>query len=299
MSRWLLFGGLCLVVLLSAIAGGAYARRWVDASTPRPSTATDATDVAMNPPAARRGALLYTVYCAKCHGDEGHGDAEGSAAQTPPPRDFATRPWRYEVTPTSIERVLAQGIPGTSMPSFKHALTSADVAALVEHVLALATPHGEQQPPDAFTLAGFTRLAAPRVAPPLQLQDAAGNRAALADYRGRVVLLNFWGVSCPHCLTHMDELAKLQAAFADRPLTILNICADEGDVELAASALASATNELTALVDSSGLANGRFEVSVLPTIWLVDPEGRLVAKTQGAPQWQDPKLAALLEELLR
>jgi thiol-disulfide isomerase/thioredoxin len=238
------------------------------------------------------------VHCAKCHGAQGHGDAEGSEALIPPPRDFAARPWRYEVTPANIQRVIVQGIPGTSMPAFHGALTSADTAALVQHVLALAKPRETSSTPDAFSLAGFTRLPSPRPAPALKLEDAQGNRVALADYRGRAVLLNFWGVSCPHCLAHMGELAQLQAAFADRPLTILNICADEGDVDLAASALATATTELTALVDSSGLANGRFEVSVLPTIWRVYPEGRLVAKLQGAPQWQDPKLAALLGKLL-
>lgn len=295
MNRWLLFGMLCVGVLAAAIAGGAYARRWVDARAKQ----GDELRAETSPVAHDRGALLYTVHCAKCHGAEGHGDAEGSEALLPPPRDFAARPWRYEVTPANIQRVIVQGIPGTSMPAFHGALTSADTAALVQHVLALSAPRESTATPDAFSLAGFARLPSPRPAPVLKLEDAQGNRVALADYRDRVVLLNFWGVSCPHCLAHMGELAQLQAAFKDRPLTILNICADEGDVDLAASALASATTELTALVDSSGLANGRFEVSVLPTIWLVDPAGRLVAKTQGAPQWQDPKLAALLDKLLK
>lgn len=298
MSRWILLGVVCAGVFGAAIAGGAYARRWRDER----ASQVDVSSVAMDAPAAAaahgRGALLYTVHCAKCHGPEGHGDAEGVERLTPPPRDFAGRPWRYEVTPENIERVITQGIRGTSMPAFGTALSSADTEALVAQVLQLAAPTNMDAEHDPFALAGFTRLSTPRAAPLLNLADAHTARTSLAALRGQVVVLNFWGVSCPHCLAHMEELAKLQERFAGR-VAILNICADEGDAALAAETLAAAAPSLTAHVDPTGLANGRYEVSALPTIWIVNREGELLAKAQGARQWQDPKLAALLESLLQ
>jgi mono/diheme cytochrome c family protein/peroxiredoxin len=277
------------VVFGASLAAGVAARYW----------SSETTAVATPSASARRGAVLYTMHCARCHGDEGHGDAEGAERLTPPPRDFASRPWRFEPTAPSIERVLREGIAGTSMPAFGATLPVSDLEALTQHVLRLSgSDAADAGATDLFRLAQFTALKPPRAAPTLALESATGARRSLGDFRGKVVLLNFWGVSCEHCLARMPGLAKFLQQLNSPDLVVLNICADEDDAQQAQELLHEVAPELTAYTDPSGLANGRYEVSLLPTLWLVDREGNLVAKGQGARDWEDPALRTLVEDLL-
>lgn len=84
------------------------------------------------------GELLYRVHCLKCHGPEGQGDPEAIERLTPPPRDFAARPWRFAVTAESIRRVIREGIPQTAMPAARDYFSEAELNALVHYVLRLA-----------------------------------------------------------------------------------------------------------------------------------------------------------------
>lgn len=244
--------------------------------------------------------LLFQMHCARCHGEEGHGDAIGTERMFPPPRDFAARPWRFEVTRDSIERVITEGIPGTSMPAFGPVLPPGEIEALTEHVLMLAGDGSSagDSPPDAFQAAGFVRLAERRAASELRLETADGEEITLEALRGKVVLLNFWGISCEHCLTRMPRLTKLAERLASEELVVVNVCADSDDPAEAQSLLGEVAPQLVSYVDATGLANGKYEVSLLPTIWLVDRQGQLVARRQGACDWDSPAVQHMLQQLL-
>ena len=276
-----------LLVFGASLAAGVYLRtQWTPArSAPMASSG--------------RGAMLYTMHCAKCHGDEGHGDAEGAEKLVPPPRNFASRPWRFQPTAESIERVVTEGIPGTSMPMFGATLLPEDIQALTQHVLLLASAGDNAvEQYDPFREADFMRLATPRPASALQLEDASGQRHSLTDFQGKIVLLNFWGVSCDHCLKRMPALATFQQQLAD-DVVVLNICADEDDAANAQEFLSAAAPQLTTYIDPTGLANSHYAVSLLPTMWLLDRQGNVLAKSQGARDWSDPKLKALLEGMTK
>lgn len=288
---------LWLVVLVSVfgvcLAIGAIAQPWVAIPAPAPIEQSPTTMV------SGRGELLYTLHCAKCHGDEGHGDAEGAEKLVPPPRDFASRPWRFEPTETSIERVVTSGIPGTSMPAFGATVPTADIELLTAYVFTLAQPAaGSSQADDLFSKAKFAKLSAPRTAPALALEDAAEKKLTLADLHGKVVLLNFWGTSCEHCLARMPQLEQLQQKFPSQHFAAVNICADEDDASAAQQMLSAVASTQTTYVDPTGLVNSRYEVSLMPTIWLMDRNGQLIAKAQGARDWNDPALVTLIESLL-
>ena len=60
-------------------------------------------------------------------------------------------------------------------------------------------------------------------APPLELADTNGAMHRLADYRGKVVLVNFWATWCEPCRDELPTIERLRAALAGRPFVILSV----------------------------------------------------------------------------
>jgi mono/diheme cytochrome c family protein/peroxiredoxin len=248
-----------------------------------------------------RGEMVFQVYCAKCHGPDGHGDPEAIAVQKPPPRDFASRPWRYEVTLDSIRRVTREGIPGTAMPAHHAALGTADVEAVTAHVYRLATStsaEAQDLSPLAKAMldAGFALESAPHDAPALPLVDATENTRSL-DERGRVVLLQFWGITCEHCLRGMPKLQLLADRWQSQGVTVLSVCADSETADEAQQTVARVSPTTRVWTDSSGLGNERFDVRILPTTWLIDSSGRRLAVAHGMIDWNSPAVEHMLDLL--
>ena len=116
---------------------------------------------------------------------------------------------------------------------------TAFAAGLFALILA-ATQAGAPKPwaaPQAPPLEGafadnFTLLEPPIPAPPDAFVDLAGATVRLADFKGRVVLLNFWATWCAPCIREMPSLDRLQAALKDRDLAVLAVSIDRGGVKV-------------------------------------------------------------------
>jgi mono/diheme cytochrome c family protein len=251
-----------------------------------------------------RGEIVFQIHCAKCHGPEGHGDPEALAVQKPPPRDFARRPWRFEATLDSIRRVTVEGIPGTAMPSHRAALNDRELDAVVSHVYQLATRDpiaAEARSPleEALAEAGFFMASTPRDAPGLKIADASGQIRSLADERGHIVLLNFWGMTCEHCLAAMPKLQALADRWESRGLRVLSVCADADSIEEAQEAVSRVSPGTRVWGDETGLANAQFDVQVMPTLIIVDAAGKGIGRATGMKDWDSPAIESLVGLLLR
>lgn len=120
-------------------------------------------------------------------------------------------------------------------------------------------------------------------APPLALPDTAGRVHALADYRGRRVLLNFWATWCVPCLKELPALDAAQAKFGENGAIVLGIAMDEptrvrvflADHPLRFPILLGRTEP-----PSTSLVFGdRHEV--LPYSVLIGTDGRVIATRRG------------------
>ncbi|HET6882358.1 MAG TPA: redoxin domain-containing protein [Pirellulales bacterium] len=290
-----------LVALLSAVALGRMLRMnqtpAARVSASLRTSAAPATGAGL-----ARGEIVFQLHCSKCHGPEGHGDPEAIAVQKPPPRDFSRRPWRFEPTPESVRRVTLDGIAGTAMPSHRAALGASDVEAVVDYVLDLANRKSvrEQSPSPldrALIDAGFRPSKSPHAAPELSLVDADGQARSLADERDRIVLLHFWGTTCQHCLQRMPKLQALAERWQAHGVTVLSVCVDAENPQDAQRIVTEVAPGLRVWTDESGLAVGRFDVRVLPTVWLIDSAGRSLAEVHGMLDWGSPEMDALLRLL--
>jgi mono/diheme cytochrome c family protein len=292
-----------VVVLLSIFAGWSW-RRLQSAGSAAPNSggpltaASVPTSTALSP-----GAVLYHVHCSKCHGPEGRGDAEAMARLRPPPRNFAERPWRFEMTANSIRRIVADGIPGTSMAAHGAALSAAELNVLAKYVLDLAQQlpvvHRALSPEQQQLAAlGFDVERQPSPVPSLTVEDDRGGSLSLAELRGSWVLLEFWGVSCEPCRTAMPALQRLSIAGVGEHIKIVPVCADADDAHTAQTVMSRIAPGLTAYVEAAGIGIAQFSVQALPTTWLIDPAGLVRATRVGSIDWNSNAVRETFEVML-
>jgi thiol-disulfide isomerase/thioredoxin len=113
-------------------------------------------------------------------------------------------------------------------------------------------------------------------------RDADGNRRTLADYKGKVVLVDVWATWCPPCRRALPEVAELQKAGGDR-YVVLPISVDRGGWEDVRPFLAQNPQlALTAFLPDGGKALDAFgAISGIPTTLIIDRQGRLVQRWSG------------------
>ena len=125
---------------------------------------------------------------------------------------------------------------------------------------------------------GFVRVG--DAAPVFQTVDLAGTATSLQDYRGRVVVLNFWATWCPPCRVEMPELDAYQAEMGDR-VAILGI--DMGDPPGAISPFVRQYGlRFPILLDETGAIAASYGVTGLPTSLIVDRTGIVRERVTGA-----------------
>jgi thiol-disulfide isomerase/thioredoxin len=120
--------------------------------------------------------------------------------------------------------------------------------------------------------------------PPLALQDLAGRAHALEDYRGKVVLINFWATWCEPCRAEMPSIGKLRAALAGRPFAVLavNLGESEGRIR---RFLEQVPMDFPVLLDRDGAAAKAWRARVLPASFLVGADGRVRYVVIGEYDW--------------
>jgi thiol-disulfide isomerase/thioredoxin len=134
----------------------------------------------------------------------------------------------------------------------------------------------------------------PRPAPEIGFADSAGKSLSLADFRGRIVLVNLWATWCEPCIREMPSLDRLRAALPDRDLAIALVSQDRGGDKVVAPFFAKLGIKLETYLDPKSTVGHAFEVRGLPTTILVDREGRELGRAEGALDWDSAPAQALL-----
>ena len=147
----------------------------------------------------------------------------------------------------------------------------------------------DQEVGSGVALSARGRVSAPRLIPVAQRAEATGftlsamegGSATLADYAGRVLLLNFWATWCGPCRIEMPWFVDFQDAFAERGLAVLGVSVDDGWDVVRAFLELSPVDYRIALADTAERLAPFGPISVLPTTWLIDRQGRLAATHVG------------------
>lgn len=132
--------------------------------------------------------------------------------------------------------------------------------------------------------------------PEAVLLDASDAPHAMADYKGKWVVLNFWATWCAPCRKEMPSLDRLQAAMPE--IAVVPVATGRNDVAQIAKFYTQAeVANLPVLRDpKSGLAHA-MGVMGLPVTIILNPKGQEVARLIGDAEWDSPDALAVLRAL--
>jgi len=150
----------------------------------------------------------------------------------------------------------------------------------------------------AIQLIGGGTLPDGAIAPGVSLPRAGrkGELVDLGDFRGKVVVLDFWSTTCPPCLTEMGELETLRRRMGPRGVEVIGICAGGEPVDEVARFVREREVKYPIAVDSDGVTTAAYRVRSLPTLYVVDAAGRIRAGHAGF--WPEDEIAAAVAAAL-
>lgn len=131
--------------------------------------------------------------------------------------------------------------------------------------------------------------------------DAAGRTHHLAEFKGKVVVMNLWATWCAPCKKEMPTLAALQKSFAGQPIQIVPVSIDSKGAVDKAKAFIAGAQPLPYFHDDEGALTPALKPSVegYPTSFIYDRRGKLYGVVQGEADWSSPKTKAFLEKLAK
>jgi thiol-disulfide isomerase/thioredoxin len=151
-------------------------------------------------------------------------------------------------------------------------------------------------PPLSHTLTKQT----PKPAPALKLPDLAGTAHDLAQLKGKWVLINFWATWCPPCRREMPSMERLSQGLKNEPFIVLAVdVGEDADTIEAFFSQLDAAPTFPILLDRRSGAMQAWKVAGLPTTYLVDPRGRIVATAVGGREFDHPEMIEALRALMK
>ena len=183
------------------------------------------------------------------------------------------------------------------MRQLKHLHTRAALAVLSGLLLPLLLSAASAA--DEALSYSFARIDPPRNVPDFSLPDMDGELHALQDYRGRVVLINFWATWCPPCRREMPALEQLHSKLAGEAFAVLAVNQwEDADHVFAYMGDLNVIPSFPILFDPESRVSAEFGVKGLPTSFLLDKQGRVVYRAVGGRAFDHPEVEQTIRGLL-
>jgi len=150
-----------------------------------------------------------------------------------------------------------------------------------------------------FTALAMNRPAEPPEAPDFTLPDLEGRPVRLREFRGKLVLLNFWATWCPPCRLEMPSMERLYQTFKQTAFAMVAVSIDRQGVQVVKPFMEELQLTFPALLDSKTEVARQYGLRGLPTAYLIDRNGWLIGAAVGGRDWSSTEAKALIAGLLR
>jgi thiol-disulfide isomerase/thioredoxin len=133
--------------------------------------------------------------------------------------------------------------------------------------------------------------------PALALKDLDGGQHRLPDYRGKVILINFWATWCGPCRDEMPSIQRLKQQLDGKPFAVLAVNLDEPESRIR-KFLSQMKVDFTILLDPERSVAKAWDARILPASYIVGPDGRIRYSLVGEINWDHEQVVSRIIELL-
>ena len=207
-----------------------------------------------------------------------------------------------------------QSLPPAAAPwQRKRPLLKAGLVAAVTILAAAAVigvwiavgPRGVALMPAVEPVTGAKRAfmlvphASPRSIPNVAFEDGQSRKRTLADFRGKVVLLNLWATWCGPCRQEMPTLDRLQARLGGADFEVVALSIDrDGQAAVKSFFDEIGVRALAIYVDATTEAGTQLGMLGVPTTLLLDQRGREIGRVTGPAEWDSPEVMRTIKGYL-
>lgn len=132
-----------------------------------------------------------------------------------------------------------------------------------------------------------------KAAPDFTLNDMEGGSHSLRDYKGKVVFLHFWATWCGPCRKEMPMLNDLRSDLEEKGLKVIGVAVDRGSAKWTGKMVGKYIRKngvaIDIWLDHDNDVRKVYDVSMLPTTYIIGRDGRFIGKIIGGRQWNSAK----------
>jgi len=137
------------------------------------------------------------------------------------------------------------------------------------------------------------------LAPKFTLRNLRGNLEGLDDHAGKVIVVNFWATWCAPCVKEMPSFETLYRRFRSQGLTVLAVSLDKDRSAKVQEFVDKYKLSFPVLLDTEGVAEKLYPSFTIPFTYVIDKQGRVAARIDGAKDWESPETFKAIEYLLK
>jgi len=184
-------------------------------------------------------------------------------------------------------------------PENRWGMTRRSALAGLFGLAAAGTARANGHPPLSGQMKKFILHPSPKPAPAMAFKAKDGTATTLADFRGRVLLVNYWATWCSPCVAEMPSLDRLEAAMGGPGFAVLPVASDRAGLRVVEPFYAKTElKRLPIYLDQDMKFTRGSGVRGLPTTILIDREGNEVGRLEGNAEWDAPEAQALIRRYL-
>jgi peroxiredoxin len=140
-----------------------------------------------------------------------------------------------------------------------------------------------------------------RTAPDFTLTDTSGHKVSLSQFRGKVVVLNFWTKTCGPCMEEMPEIADLARILQPMDdVKVLTVSTDETSkdaIDTLKSVLRGEPPFQVLMDPNLDVVGKKFGTNLYPETWIIDKNGVIRSRYDGAREWSNAAVIQLVEQI--
>ena len=151
---------------------------------------------------------------------------------------------------------------------------------------------------DLFSKIKISLIKGDQKAPDFSLIDLNSKKIGLRQFKGKIILLNFWATWCGPCKEEMRYLEVLHQRFKEKNFVLLTISVDYEGLKPVKEFINKHDYTFPVLLDPKCETLDLFDVKGIPTTFLIDKKGKMLGKAIGPRDWKSPEVISLINILI-